>query len=265
MPNRSIAGHRRPQRDHGLRSRAPLIRAADDDLPIDQRAAHHGGPASAESAAALKAALSRAAQPLTAAAHVHLARALGPLLARPRILQVAVALVGIALVLWTQVRVAVTPVPLPATSMPAEARPVGQAVAGDGAAPETTDDPLEHVAAYNAASIAAGVTGRADVLRPYLAADGPAWQAVAREFTRRAERGEIHQPRLVRWGLVGQTVTATRAMLETQEVWDDETLVGGTLIDARRGLVQRVRYDLRRADPSQPWQIETIESQTMLP
>jgi hypothetical protein len=192
-------------------------------------------------------------------------RLLGPLWDRPRVLQCAVALVGVALTAWGLF-------PQEGTSAQAVTGTVAATTQDDPVQPrEETDapmagqSPLEVVAAYNAASITAGATGRADVLLPFLAPDGAAWRAAEREFARRAEHGERHHPTLVRWGIVEQRTAATHASIHTQEVWDDETVIAGVLVDARRGMVQRIRYDLERPDPSQPWRIETVESQIILP
>ncbi len=197
------------------------------------------------------------------AAAIRLRQILTPLLGRPRRVQLVAAVLGTAYVLWSVWHVGTDAAsgavsPTVATQVASESMPAISVR-------HSMASPLDLISAYNAASITVGETGQAAVMQPFLTSDGAAWQAVQHEFARRAARAEIHRPRLVRWGVVEQSATATEATVETQEVWDDETLVAGVLVDARRGLIQRVRYHLLRPDSTQPWLIDTIDSQIILP
>ncbi len=231
------------------------------DIGASERVVPNGSVAQADAQAVGMMLLRNVLQRCIAPRSVRMEQVWEPVLRRPRALQLLVALLGSAIVFWSQFHdgaVSRGTLSLPSPSAPAAAMP-------QMPLPPSGAGPLEVVAAYNAASITAGMLGRADPMEPFLVADGAASDAVAHEFRRRAELHEIHHPTLVRWGVVHQAADTTRASVETQEVWDDKTLVRGMLTDARRGIVQRVRYNLRRANASQPWQIETIENQTILP
>lgn len=231
------------------------------DSGASERVVPHGSVAQADASVAGMTLLRDVLQPYIAAGSVRMGRVWELALRRPRALQILVALLGSAIVFWSQFHDGA--VSRGTLSLPSPFAP--PAALAQMPLPPSGAGPLEVVAAYNAASITAGMLGRADPMEPFLVADGAASDAVAHEFRRRAEQHEIHHPILVRWGVVHQSADATRASVQTQEVWDDTTLVRGMLTDARRGIVQRVRYNLRRANASQPWQIETIESQTILP
>jgi hypothetical protein len=123
------------------------------------------------------------------------------------------------------------------------------------------DDMVRLLTAYNQASALAAMQGRADVLSPYLTPDGPAWQAVIREYARRAETGERHQATLVRWGVLASDTTPEGAWVDTQEQWDVIITIGERIVSSRRGILTRNRYVLRRDDDG--WRIVDIAT-TML-
>lgn len=108
------------------------------------------------------------------------------------------------------------------------------------------DDVVRFLAAYNQASALAAAHGQAALLEPYLAPDGPAWQAVAAEYARRAGAGERRNATLVRWGVLQSDVTSAGGWIDTQEQWDVVITVGGRIIDSRRGVLTRNRYWLRQ-------------------
>lgn len=183
-------------------------------------------------------------------------------LKRPRRLQIgAVMVIGvlIVIVLWPLLRPADGPARL--QQAPTPIPPTAQALQRF----EPSGDPLHHIAAYNTASIVAGATGRAEDLRPFLTADGKAWADIQREFTQRARDGETHSARLVRWGIVGQEMHPTTAVIETQEVWDDQTYLAGNLVDARHGIMLRLRYHMTRPAQEAHWKISSIETRTVMP
>lgn len=181
------------------------------------------------------------------------------LLTHPRAVQVASLLLGIAVIglalrplLWlgaprTQAvtRASVT------TTPPARAE-----------APE--QNALALVAAYNQASIAAAVLGRADALAPYLMPEGRAWAEAQAEYRRRAARGEIHEPMLTRWGVLRATADAQQATVETQEQWDDRVSVDGQVVSSRRGIVTHNVYILRRTPDIGGWRITTIATELVI-
>ena len=125
-------------------------------------------------------------------------------------------------------------------------------------------EPLAVVGAYNQASIAAALLGRADVIAPYLASDGAAWTEVLAEFARRATRAETHEPTLTRWGVLREEITGDTAKIETQEQWDDITRVGGHIVSSRRGVLTQNTYELRRAATGGRWQISTVTSVSVI-
>lgn len=120
------------------------------------------------------------------------------------------------------------------------------------------------VAAYNQASITAALLGRADVMAPYLAPDGTAWNEAQAEYERRATRAETHEPTLTRWGVLQATITGDTAHIETQEQWDDITSVVGQVISSRRGILTHNTYELRRAATGGRWQITTVTSVSVI-
>ena len=188
--------------------------------------------------------------------------ALGWLLARPRALAVAGALLGIALV-------ALTFGPLLASSRAATApglTPIpALATAGPTLAPDAdAQAAIALVATYNQASIAAAALGRVDGLAPYLASDRAAWAEVQAEYARRAARGETHDPALTRWGLLHAVVDGARATVETQEQWDDRTIVAGQIISSRRGMLTRNVYTLRRASETGGWLITDVTTEVVV-
>jgi hypothetical protein len=182
-------------------------------------------------------------------------RVLNQLLGRPRVLQGIGLVLGLAVValalrpLLGSSSVAVVPVAVPV------AQP---AVIADH------DAVLSVVAAYNQASIAAAVLGRADSMAAYLAVDGATWSLVQAEYARRATRGETHEPALTRWGVLRLAVEGNSATVETQEQWDDMTSIGGQVISSRRGILTRNTYTLRRAPDPTRWLITDVATTTII-
>lgn len=125
-------------------------------------------------------------------------------------------------------------------------------------------DPLAVVAAYNQASITAALLDRPEIMAPYLAPDGTAWQEVQAEYQRRAARAETHEPTLTRWGVLQSAISGDTARVETQEQWDDITSVGGVVISSRRGVLTHNTYELRRAATGGRWQIMTVTSVSVI-
>lgn len=183
------------------------------------------------------------------------------LLARPGLLRVGVVLVALLLMggvlRWRGVQRAHLAAAELRASQPSAA----------GAVENTASDasPLAVVTTYTAASITAAQTGQVELLAPYLVPDSALWARIAGEYARRAAAGETHQPTLVRWGLVGQTATATGATVELQEQWNAVRVRAGETAVARTGIVQRVRYALQRPAATDRWQIAAIEVQVILP
>jgi hypothetical protein len=196
---------------------------------------------------------------------------LGRALNHPRLLQWLGALAGIVLVV-----LALRPLFVASASNVVMTEPVR--VSGSAIALEATHDHnadqraasseqseiLGVVAAYNQASITAAALGRADVMASYLAPDDPAWAEVQAEYARRATRGETHAPTLTRWDVLQADVTGGTARVETQELWDDITSVGGHVISSQRGILTHNTYELRRAVTSGRWQITTITTITVI-
>jgi hypothetical protein len=188
--------------------------------------------------------------------------ALTVLLARPRLLQVSAALIGIVLLfialrplLWEQV-----PAAAPATE---QLRPAARIVPTRQA--ETDEQAaLNIVALYNQASIDAGISGRPDGMAPFLAQDGRAWAEVQAEYTRRALRNETHDPTLTRWGVLAIAVHGDTATVETQEQWDDISSVHGQVLASKRGILTRNQYKLRRAAGAYGWLITDVTTTTII-
>jgi hypothetical protein len=107
-------------------------------------------------------------------------------------------------------------------------------------------DVVRFLAAYNQSSALAAAQGRAALLEPYLAPDGPAWQSVVAEYARRADVGERRDATLVRWGVLQSDVTPAGGWIDTQEQWDVVITVGERIVSSRRGVLTRNRYWLRR-------------------
>lgn len=187
-------------------------------------------------------------------------RPLSALLRTPRTLMATVAVAGLALT-------ALTVLPLVfARSAPRSTHEMNV----DQAAPPTApaDRPREEavlavIAAYNQASIAAGLLARADLLAPYLAPEGAAWRDVQAAYERRRARGETTDAALQRWGVLEVQVTGDTALVETQEQWDVVASVGGEIISSRRGVLTRNTYRLRRS-PQAGWLIVSVDSTTLI-
>jgi hypothetical protein len=195
-------------------------------------------------------------------------QALGRALEQPRALQIAGIVVGIAIIVLTM-RPLIWPtssqqMPANGTAPQHAVAPAPPATAGQSA-PENDDaDVLNVVAAYNQASIAAAIVGRADVMAPYLAPDGAAWAAVQAEYRRRATRGETHDPALTRWGVLRIMIDGDSATVETQEQWDDVTSIDGQVVSSKRGILTRNAYALRRAPHLNRWLITDVATTTII-
>jgi hypothetical protein len=192
-------------------------------------------------------------------------KALGRLLARPRALQAAGIVVGLAIVALT-----LRPLIWPGASPPVQATAAEQAApALSTPAPQLTPGELDAevlnvVAAYNQASITAAVLGQVDAMAPYLAPDGRAWAEIQAEYQRRAARGEAHDPALARWGVLRIAVAGDTATIETQEQWDDITSVSGQVVTSRRGILTRNTYTLHRSPMINRWLITDIATTTLI-
>lgn len=151
------------------------------------------------------------------------------------------------------------------TSVPAlvTARATAGSVAS--ARPMQEHEPLAVVGAYNAASIAAAASGDAAPVLAFFADDSGEPDAIRVEFARRADNHERHRSTLVRWGVAEQAVRGNSALIETQEVWDDQVFRDGERVDSRRGTTMRIRYRLSRTGASAPWRIQAIDSSTVIP
>jgi hypothetical protein len=187
--------------------------------------------------------------------------ALTTLLARPRLLQIAAALIGVALLLLT------LRAPLweeTSTSSPKLEQP-RPAIQPAPAAPAGTDEQiaLNTVALYNQASIDAAAGGRPDAMAPFLAADSRVWADIQSEYKRRAARREGHEPTLTRWGVLQIAFRNGIATIETQEQWDDITKVDGQVLSSKRGILTRNTYTLRR-DAGASWLITEITTTTII-
>jgi len=125
--------------------------------------------------------------------------------------------------------------------------------------------PIAVIAAYNAASIAAGVNGDHTMMHAYLAERSTVRTDIATEYARRARHNERHHASMVRWGVVDREQTERRARIVTQEVWDDVVVVAGSVVDERRGSLSRVTYDLVRHTTTEPWRIVAIKSEVIVP
>lgn len=198
-------------------------------------------------------------------------RILGRALGHPRLLQWLGVLIGLVIIGLSLQPFLVSSAGSASTAGPAQTSgsAVIQRSTTDGDTKQRTpsaeqSEPLAVVAAYNQASITAALLGRADVMAPYLAPDGTAWQEVQAEYQRRATRAETHEPTLTRWGALQTTVTGDTARVETQEQWNDITSVGGAVISSRRGILTHNTYELRRAATSGRWQITTVTSVSVI-
>ncbi len=126
-----------------------------------------------------------------------------------------------------------------------------------------SDEALAIVAAYNAASITAGLQGRPDILATFLDPDGVAWRQIQVEFARRAQNAEIHDSTLVRWGILRHSLADSTARIETQEQWDVVVRVGSTVVNSQHGILTRNQYSLRRTSAG-GWQITEITSTVLV-
>jgi hypothetical protein len=187
-------------------------------------------------------------------------RALAALLRWPRTLAGVVIVLGLALTvgsalpLWTGVSHPLV------RSAPATDVPTSEPVPEEAAVQQQV---LTVVAAYNQASISAGLLGRVELLEPYLARDGEAWRAAQAEYERRQQRGETSDASLVRWGVLRLEIQGDIATLETQEQWDVLTTVGPTVISSQRGVLARNRYELRRTE-ADVWRIVAVETMPVI-
>jgi hypothetical protein len=183
-------------------------------------------------------------------------RALAALLRWPRALAGVVIVLGLAvtagstLPLWTGASNE------HASGTPATSVPTGEPVPEEAAAQQQV---LAVVAAYNQASINAGLLGRVELLEPYLARDGEAWREAQAEYERRQQRGETSDASLVRWGVLRLEIQGDIATLETQEQWDVLTSMGPTVISSQRGVLVRNHYELQRTE-ADAWQIVGVET-----
>jgi hypothetical protein len=187
---------------------------------------------------------------------------LGWLLMRPRVLQAMGVCLGIGLVGLT-----LQPLLPSVASTALQVEPAQTATTTSPSAAQagsTEQAAIALVAAYNQASITAAVLGRADVMAPYLAPDSSAWAEVQAEYSRRATRGETHNPALTRWGVLQAVVSGNAATVETQEQWDDLTSVGGQVISSRRGILTQNVYELRRVSTAERWQIATVTTTSII-
>lgn len=206
--------------------------------------------------------LAAAAQPVAAAVQERLGQFLTGCIERPRRLQIlflSIGLIVAAIRLMININSVGNQPPTPGNTT----QPSGSSVRAIIAAP-STDGPLETIRAYNAASIVAGSTGKAEILKPFFVAGSPTWTVIEQEFKRRAGRLETHRATLSRWGIISQHTDGDRATFEMQEQWSNEIALGNVVIDARRGLLQRVTYQLERRGLSQPWHIKQIESTSII-
>jgi hypothetical protein len=132
-------------------------------------------------------------------------------------------------------------------------------------AANTEEQSVIHVvSAYNQASITGAVLNRADAMTPYVAPDGRAWADVQNEYQRRASKGETHNPMLTRWGVLRVTIDAEIAIVETQEQWDDLTIVGGQVISSQRSILTRNSYTLQRSATTRNWLITDITTTSVI-
>jgi hypothetical protein len=140
--------------------------------------------------------------------------------------------------------------PRDATSAEAqpEAAAASQALPSAQAEMDAEQQAIRTVAAYNRASIDAAREGRVDPLLPYLDPDGSALAAARAEYERRIAHQETRDATLARWRALRAEVDGTRAMIETQELWDDVTWSNGALVSSRRGVLTHNVYELRLAD-----------------
>lgn len=196
-------------------------------------------------------------------------RMLGRLLARPRLLQLAgvafgALMVAMAIVPMIWQTAPAAEVELAPTAETNARTPVQSGGLVDHSPSASERDVLAIVTAYNQASIAAAALGRAEPLAAYLEPDGPAWAAAEREYQRRAERAEAHEPALVHWGVLNIKVTGDTATVETQEQWDDLTSVGGQVVSSRRGILTRNVYSLHRSSSLHSWLIRGVTTTTVI-
>lgn len=160
----------------------------------------------------------------------------------PRALIVAAVVTGAALAIWHIAALQRMPEVTPGLARVANVQ--GHPLPSP--AMTTTDEAVRFLAAYNQASALAAAQGRADLLEPYLAPGGPAWQSAASEYARRASAGERRDAALVRWGVLQSDLTSAGGWIDTQEQWDVVITVGGRIVSSRRGVLTRTRYWLRQ-------------------
>lgn len=159
----------------------------------------------------------------------------------PRALIVAAIVTGAVLAIWHIVSLQHAPEATPNLARAADV----QGHPPPSPVMTTTDEVVHFLAAYNQASALAAAQGRADLLEPYLAPGGPAWQSAAAEYARRASAGERRDAALVRWGVLQNDLTSAGGWIDTQEQWDVVITVGGRIVSSRRGVLTRTRYWLR--------------------
>jgi hypothetical protein len=187
-------------------------------------------------------------------------RALAWVLRQPRVVVGLSAAFGLALTLTSLLPLLSSHHSLERTPRNTSSSAVSATVRASGDEGERAErDVLAIVAAFNQASISAGLRGQPELLAPYLASDGTAWGEVQAEYARRQGRGETSEASLVRWGVLHIVIQGDRAMVETQEQWDVIASVGPTVVSSRRGVLVRNRYELRHT-PTAPWQIVAVET-----
>jgi hypothetical protein len=193
-------------------------------------------------------------------------RALGRLLAHPRLLQAIGVALGVLMVAF-----AFRPLIIPSSRPGAtEAQPIASSAALDAAGLTTATAPsdeavvLELVMAYNQASIRAAVLNTPDPMAGYLALDGAAWIEVQAEYQRRTASSETHEPALTRCGLLRLTFNGDTATVDTQEQWDDITRISGVVVASKRGTLTHNTYELRRSSDTGDWRITTVTSTTLI-
>jgi hypothetical protein len=191
-------------------------------------------------------------------------RLLDLLLARPPLL-IAGAVVFVALLLGLNWVTSASVATESMSSKPARPSPSTSGSAAGGEPGDADAAVVQVVAQYNQASIAAGLLIRADVVAPFLAPDGTAWQQVQAEFQRRAAHNETHDAALERWGIVRTATHGDTATVTTQEEWSQVVSVSGHVTRSTRGMLARITYTLRRS-PAAPlgWLITDVAHTTFV-
>lgn len=180
-------------------------------------------------------------------------RAFQSVLRRPRLLQLLLICIGIGAIAFALLPL-FNPVPVPIQSQIQTAVPV-QASRDEGL--------YAVITGYNQASIAASLTNKPEIMRPFVNPGSKLWDGIEREYAKRMAQGTTKELSLIRWGVMRTTMSedGATAQVMTQEQWDSVGNIAGQITSSNKGMIFRNTYTLQR-DPQQGiWLLEAITSE----